>query len=105
MGYKRITPCILIEKGKAVRWFDDRTVVSDNVVELAKHYCEWGADELIVFDLSDTDEEHEEAVQLMRKINRVISIPMVAGGNIRRQEDVKNYLYICLLYTSDAADD
>lgn len=94
MGYKRITPCILIEKGKAVRWFDDRTVVSDNVVELAKHYCEWGADELIVFDLSDTDEEHEEAVQLMRKINRVISIPMVAGGNIRRQEDVKNYLYI-----------
>ena len=94
MGYKRITPCILIEKGKAVRWFDDRTVVSDNVVELAKHYCDWGADELIVFDLSDTDEEHEEAVQLMRKINRVISIPMVAGGNIRRQEDVKNYLYI-----------
>ena len=94
MGYKRLTPCILIDGGKAVRWFDDRTVVSENVVELAKHYCDRGADELIVFDLSHTDEEHEEAVDLMRKINRVISIPMVAGGNIRRQEDVKNYLYI-----------
>ncbi len=29
----------------------------------------------------------------MRRINRVIRIPMVAGGNIRRQEDVKKILY------------
>ena len=26
-------------------------------------------------------------------MNRVIRIPMVAGGNIRRQEDVKKILY------------
>ena len=29
----------------------------------------------------------------MKKINRVIHIPMVAGGNIKRQEDVKKILY------------
>ena len=52
-----------------------------------------GADELLVFDLSDSDDEHEEAIDLMRRINRVIRIPMVAGGNIRRQEDVKKILY------------
>lgn len=93
MSYKRLTPCILIENGKAVKWFDDRTVIADDVVSLAKHYGERGADELIVFDLSNSDEEHEEAIDLMKKINRVISIPMVAGGNIRRQEDVKKFLY------------
>lgn len=93
MSYKRLTPCILIDGGKAVKWFDDRMVISEDVVSLAKHYCERGADELIVFDLSSTDEDHEEAIDLMRKMNRVISIPMVAGGNIRRQEDVKKYLY------------
>lgn len=93
MSYKRLTPCILIDNGKAVKWFDDRTVISDDVVALAKHYGEWGADELIVFDLSTSDEHHEEAIDLMKKINRVISIPMVAGGNIRRQEDVKKILY------------
>lgn len=93
MSYKRLTPCILIDAGKAVQWFDDRTVISEDVVALAKHYSEQGADELIVFDLSNSDEEHEEAIDLMRKINRVISIPMVAGGNIRRLEDVKKYLY------------
>lgn len=93
MSYKRLTPCILIDGGKAVKWFDDPLVISDNVVALAKHYCDHGADELIVFDLSTSDDDHEEAIELMRKINRVISIPMVAGGNIRRQEDVKKYLY------------
>lgn len=93
MSYKRLTPCIFIGRGKAVRWFDDDTVLSDDVIGLAKQYCERGADELIVFDLSNSDEEHDESIDLMKKINRVISIPMIAGGNIRRAEDVKKILY------------
>ena len=55
--------------------------------------CDRGADELIVFDLSTSDEEHDEAIDLIKKMNRVISIPMIAGGNIRRAEDVKKILY------------
>lgn len=93
MSYKRLTPCILIDKGKAVRWFNDRTVIADNVISLAKHYGDHGADELIVFDLSNSDEEHGMAIDLMKRINRIISIPMIAGGNIRRQEDIKKILY------------
>ena len=92
MSYKRLTPCVFIYKGKAVRWFDDKEVLSEDVVGLAKYYSDRGADELIVFDLSDSDEEHEESINLMRKINRVIRIPMIAGGNIKRQEDVKKIL-------------
>lgn len=93
MSYKRLTPCIFIDGGKAVQWFDDRTLLSGDVVSLAKQYCDRGADELIVFDLSTSDEEHDEAIDLIKKINRVISIPMIAGGNIRRAEDVKKILY------------
>lgn len=93
MGYKRLIPCIFIAGGKAVKWFHDNSVLADDVVALAKYYSDHGADELLLFDLSDSDEEHEEAISLMRKINRVIRIPMVAGGNIRRQEDVKKILY------------
>ena len=93
MSYKRLTPCIFIDGGKAVKWFDDSTVLSNDVVGLAKQYSDRGADELIVFDLSDSDEEHDEAIDLIKKINRVISIPMIAGGNIRRTEDVKKILY------------
>lgn len=93
MSYKKIIPCIFIAGAKAVKWFTDQEVLSEDVVGLAKHYSDAGADELLVFDLSDSDEEHEEAIDLMRRINRVIRIPMVAGGNIRRQEDVKKILY------------
>ena len=93
MSYKRLTPCIFIDGGKAVTWFDDNTVLSKDVVGLAKQYSDRGADELIVFDLSDSDEEHDEAIDLIKKINRMISIPMIAGGNIRRTEDVKKILY------------
>ncbi len=93
MSYKRLTPCIFIDHGKAVKWFDNDTVLSEDVVTLAKQYCDRGADELIVFDLSVSDEEHDEAIDLIKRINRVISIPMIAGGNIRRSEDVKKILY------------
>ena len=93
MSYKRLIPCIFIDGGKAVKWFNDRTVISEDVIGLAKYYSDHGADELLVLDLSDSDEEHEEAIDLMRRINRVIRIPMVAGGNIKRQEDIKKILY------------
>lgn len=93
MSYKRLTPCILIDRGKAVRWFDDKTVIAEDVVDLARRYSEHGADELLIFDLSNSDEDHDLTIDLMKKINRVIGIPMVAGGNICRQEDVKKILY------------
>ena len=86
MSYKRLIPCIFIAGGKAVKWFNDKSVLQDDVIALAKYYSDHGADELLVFDLSTSDDEHEEA-------NRLIRIPMVAGGNIKRQEDVKKILY------------
>lgn len=93
MSYKRLIPCIFIDAGKAVRWFDDKTVINDDAVSLARYYSSHGADELLVFDLSETDEDHEEAIGLLRKIGRAVSIPIVAGGNIRRMEDIKKFLY------------
>ena len=91
--YKRVMPCIFIHEGKAVKWFDNYEVLSEDVVTLAKTYCESDAKELVVFDLSVTDEEHDKAIDLMKKINREIHIPMSAGGNIKRLEDAKKILY------------
>lgn len=93
MSYKRLIPCIFIYNGKAVKWFNDKEILTDNVVELAQRYSNQGADELLVFDLSDNDEEHTESIELIQKMNRVIPIPMIAGGNIKRLEDVKQILY------------
>lgn len=93
MSYKRLIPCIFIAGGKIVKWVNDKTVLCEDAVKLARYYSDHGADELLVFDLSDSDEDHDNSIDLMRKINRNISIPMVAGGNIKRLEDVKKILY------------
>ena len=93
MSYKRLIPCIFIAGGKVVKWVNDKTVLCEDAVKLARYYSDQGADELLVFDLSDSDEDHDNSIDLMRKINRNISIPMVAGGNIKRLEDVKKILY------------
>ena len=52
MSYKKLIPCIFIAYGKAVKWFSDRGILSEDVVGLAKYYSDHGADELIIFDLS-----------------------------------------------------
>lgn len=52
-----------------------------------------GADGLVFTDDSKTDEEHEKNIGLIRKIARVIDIPIYAGGRVKRLEDVKKYLY------------
>lgn len=93
MTCKKLIPCIFISKGKAVKWFDNYEVLAEDAVKLAEEYSESGADGLIVFDLSENDKDHDDAIDIMKKINRVIHVPMIAGGNIKRQEDVKKILY------------
>lgn len=93
MSYKRLIPCIFIAGQRAVKWFNNKEVLCEDAVKLAKAYNDNGADELLVFDLSETDEEHDETIGLIKRMSRVIRIPVIAGGNIRRMEDVKKILY------------
>ena len=93
MSYKRLIPSIFLYQGKAVQWIDERKVLASDPVLLARDYAKAGADGLLIFDLSDTDEDHEESVDLIRRIHRRVSPPLLAGGNIKRLEDVKKYLY------------
>lgn len=93
MSYRRLAPCVFIDNGKAVKWFDDKTVISEDVPALAKKYFDNGADVLVIFDLSDADEEHDLAIDIIKKITRMVSIPVIAGGNVNRLEDIKKILY------------
>lgn len=90
---KRLIPCIFLYKEKAVRNFKDMTVVSDNPVELAKTYCDNAADELIIFDMSKGDEEHEMALSIMKSVCAAVNIPVIGAGNVKRLEDIKKILY------------
>lgn len=93
MKNKRIINTIYLKNGHAVKHFTDMTVVSNDPVELAVSYSNHGADRLLIFDFSNTDEEHNEALNIIRAIGRKIDIPMIGAGNVKRLEDVKKLLY------------
>ena len=81
-------------KEKAVAGFADKnTVIDKDPVTLAKFYSDNNADELLVFDLSDSDAEHETALDLIKKICSVVEIPVIGAGNVKRMEDIKKLIY------------
>ena len=93
MIYKRFIPCIYLYKGNAIKGFSDRTIIDTNPVALAKFYSDNNADELILYDMSDGDAEHEEALDIIKAICNEAEIPVIGAGNVKRMEDIKKLLY------------
>ena len=92
MSRTRIIPSIFYKDGKAI---NDQTgaVISDDVEKLAVHYANKGADALLFFDRSEGDYGHDRAIKTLQLICNDVEIPVIGGGNVARQEDVKKILY------------
>ncbi len=93
MSYKRFIPCIYLYKGNAVKGVRDSTIIDTNPAALGKFYSDNNADELIVYDMSDGDAEHEEALDIIKAICNEAEIPVIGAGNVKRMEDIKKLLY------------
>ncbi len=92
MEHKNLVATIYLKDGEAVANPLGKKKSMDPL-ELATMYNDSGIDKIICFDLSDDDEEHEKNILTIREINRSIDIKTAAGGNIKRLEDVKKFLY------------
>ena len=90
---KKFVPCIYLYREHAVRGLNDTTIVDTDPVRLVKYYCENNADELIVFDMSEGDTEHDAALDIIKEICTVAEVDVIGAGNIKRMEDVKKLLY------------
>ena len=93
MGKFRIIPSIYLYNGNVVDKETKEIVGDGDAVELATFYNNRGADELLVFDLSSSDSEHDANIGTMVKIQDAVDIQMIVGGNVKRLEDVKKYIY------------
>ena len=92
MEHKNIVATIYLKDGMAVKSpteLDDK----QDVLELASVYDDSGIDKIICYDLSTDDEEHEKNILAIREINRNVQVKTAGGGNIKRLEDVKKFLY------------
>ena len=93
MQEKKFIPCIYLYHGMAVKNETNKEPQSMNPLELALSYTAQDTDALILFDLSSTDIEHEKALEIIKKITSKVEVPVLAGGNIHKMEDVKKLLY------------
>lgn len=94
MGYFKLIPVLYLKNGQVVDKNDYNTVIGDgNAISLANTYSNNGADEIMIFDISKTDEEHDKNISVMIALADAVDIPMLVGGNVKRLEDVKKYLY------------
>lgn len=91
---KKLIPCLYCKNGQAMQDFKGERLFADgDLVKLAKGYGNLGADELLLFDLSVSDTEHDASVRTLIKICDESEIPVIGAGNVRRMEDVKKILY------------
>lgn len=93
MSNIKTLPCLFLKDKVFVKGFKNNDVLSDDPVSYAKALSHKGAEKLVIFDLSNSDKEHDEALTMLRNIIREVDIPVIGAGNVKRSEDVKKLLY------------
>ena len=79
----KIMPCLDMQNGRVVKGvhFVDITDAGDPV-ECAKAYCEAGADELALLDITATVEGRGTMLEVVKKVADAASVPFTVGGGI-----------------------
>jgi imidazole glycerol-phosphate synthase subunit HisF len=89
----RVIPCLDIKDGRVVKGvrFQQLRDAGDPV-ENAAAYEAQGADEIVLLDVSATPEGRGHAVDTVRAVRSVLSIPLTVGGGIRDETDAERLL-------------
>src|SRR5271170_5499787 len=93
MVAKRIIPCLDVRAGKVTKGieFQGNVDVGDPVA-MARAYYEQGADELVFYDITASNERRGIMIEVVRAVAREIFIPFTVGGGLRTLEDMRAVL-------------
>ncbi len=78
-----IMPCLDMQDGrvvKGVHFVDIRD--AGDPVQCAKAYCDAGADELALLDITATVENRSTMLDIVKKVSQVATVPFTVGGGI-----------------------
>ncbi len=90
---RRIIPCLDVRGGKVVKGvqFRDHRVMGD-IIDLSERYREWGADELVFYDITASPEGRRVDTAWVRSVSQAIDIPFCVAGGIRSVADADHVL-------------
>lgn len=93
MSTKRIIPCLDTKDGRVVKGIRFRELRdAGDPVEQAVIYQEEGADEMVFLDISASTEDRGTAIELVKRVSGVLTIPLTVGGGIRSLGDASALL-------------
>ncbi len=90
---KRIIPCLDVRAGQVTKGvqFLGNVDVGDPVA-MARYYYEQGADEIVFYDITASNERRGIMIDVVRAVAREIFIPFSVGGGLRTLDDMRAVL-------------
>ena len=90
---KNLLAHIFMKNGKAVVGLNNHQILGKrSIPELAKYYEHKGADAVILFDLSTSEEEHKLHQRIIKCLCKRSQIPIMAGGHIEELMDMETLM-------------
>lgn len=90
---RRIIPCLDTRDGRVVKGINFQGLRdAGSPAELAGRYEAQGADEIVILDVVATDRGRDHALETVREVRRVLSIPLTVGGGVRSVADAERLL-------------
>ncbi len=90
---KRIIPCLDVRAGKVTKGVRFRGNVDvGDPVEMARQYYEDGADEIVFYDITASNEQRDILIDVVRNVAHEIFIPFSVGGGLRTLEAMRRVL-------------
>ena len=90
---KRIIPCLDVREGRTTKGikFQNNVDIGDPV-EMARFYYEAGADEIVFYDITASNEKRDIMINVVRRVAQAIFIPFSVGGGLRNVDDMRKVL-------------
>ena len=85
---KRIIPCLDVRDGRVVKGVNFVNIRdAGDPVELARHYSDQGADEIVFLDITATSDGRKTVADVVERTAAQVFVPLTVGGGIRTLED------------------
>ena len=90
---KRIIVCLDVRNGRTTKGIKFKNNIDiGNPVKMAKLYYEAGADEIVFYDITASNEKRNIMIDVVKKVAKTIFIPFSVGGGIKNVNDIKETL-------------
>jgi len=87
---KRIIPCLDVRNGRVVKGQKFKDIVDvDSPEALGAFYSQNGADELVFYDITASNEEREISLAFVEIVAAKLRIPFCVGGGIKTIQDFR----------------